>query len=199
LQEGPQVRFGTTARSGMGEIAGQHFRCKRAYGIGLKEGLSLSFIAGEPEQLVSLYGTADGKPVLVAMEFGLFQCVLLVEVKVGIERVITVKLEDGPVVLVGAGLCHHTDDSTRVAAVLRGVVAGKNTELLDGIGIGVEYNSVAQQVVVHASVQDIRNRVGAGTADIERAGAGVSSVHTIGNGYARLQRGQIERVASVQR
>src|SRR5262249_21558877 len=121
------------------------------------------------------------------MEFGLLQCVLLIEVKVGVERVITVKLEDGPVELVGAGLGYHTDDSAGVAAVLRGVVTGKNAKLLDGIGIGIEHNSVTQQVVVHASVQDIGNRVGTGAADIEGAGASVHGVGSIGNGHTGLQ------------
>src|SRR5215469_11132720 len=199
LQKGHQVGLGTAAGSGMREIAGQHFRCERAYRIGFKEGLSLSFITGEPEQLVSLYGTADGEPILVAMELGLFQSVLLVEVSVGVERVIAVKFENGAVVLVGAGLGYHTDDSAGVAAVLRGVVAGKNPKLLDGIGIWIEHNSVTQQVVVHAPVQDICNRVGARASDIEEAGAAVAGVDSIGDSHTGLQRGQVQRVTPVQR
>ena len=57
--------------------------------------LLLALIAGKPEQLILLDGTADGKAVLIAFESVTRKAVLIVEIGIGAEGIIAIEFENG--------------------------------------------------------------------------------------------------------
>ena len=97
--------------------------------------------------------------------------------------------------LIGTRLGDDTDDSAAVATVLRRVIAGQQSELGDGIGIGIEQVAVIQQVVVVAAIEQEGHGIGSSAGDAVTARA---AVVVVALGDAGLKQSQIEHVAPVQ-
>jgi len=151
----------SAAGSGVREVASEHVRSKRRNLVGCAPGLPLSLVADEPEDLVFHEGAARGKPKLVAAQEVFRKPVFVVEIRVGRKSAVAIELEGRTMDLVGPGLLNNADDPAGVASVFGSVVAGENTEFLNGIRIGSEDYAITEQIVVHAAIQKKSDRIGA--------------------------------------
>jgi hypothetical protein len=145
------------------------------------------------------YGSAKCSSELIAFERRTRQWgwqVVLVEVIVGIKRVVAKKIEGRPVELLAAGLGNDADNATGIAAKLGWVVGSQDAELGDGIWVRVVDNAVVKQVVVEAAVEQVVDGVAAIAADIEAAWTGIVIVFW---SYAGLERGKVENIAAIER
>ncbi len=120
-------------------------------------GLADTFIVGEDESSVLLNGGARGGPELNAMERGNIH---RVEEVAGIEDLVSVEDVDAPMELVGTRPRDRIDNSTRRAAILRGVGGGDHIELLDRVDAKVRANHVAGSAVCKIILVDAVHSVG---------------------------------------
>ena len=158
-------------------------------------GLALTLVSNEEEKTVLQDRTAHGAAELLALQVVSRQALLLVEIRVGVEGGVAREIKCAAVQLICARLGNDADDSGAIASVLCRVIAGENAELFDRVGIGIQNHSVAQQIVIHAAIEQERHRIRSATCDAEGAGAVIVRI-VLGN--ARLQLGQVQHVAAVQ-
>ena len=140
-------------------------------------------------------GPAEGGAELVALEIVAGNSLFTIEVGVGVEVGVADEVKTAAVILVGAGFGDDADDAGAVAAIFSGVVAGEDAELLDGVGIGIEDDVIAHEVVIDAAVEEEGDGVGAAAADVEVAGAAIVGVILADAG---LEKSEVEDVATVQ-
>src|SRR5205085_9043155 len=95
---------------------------------------------------------------------------------------------------------HHSDDSTRVARIFRLKIAGYDLECLDGIGVGVINNSVAEKVIVRTAIKNkgvgIVASSGDTKGDVRACGPSISRI--VGRRDAGLQQRQVEGVPAIE-
>ena len=97
--------------------------------------------------------------------------------------------------LVSSALRHHADNSGPASSILGVVVARQNSELLHGVGIRIGDVVVAEEIVVHRSVEQVRNGVTSSAGNVKmRCGTTV-----LGRYHTGQERCEIEYVAAVQR
>jgi len=133
----------------------------------------LSLIGEEEECFVFDDRAAQRRSELVALEVKARYSQLVIEVVVGVEGPVPNELERAAMDLIGTRLGDDTDDSAAVATVLRRVIAGQQSELGDGIGIGIEQVAVIQQVVVVAAIEQEGHGIGSSAGDAVTARAAV--------------------------
>ena len=127
---------------------------------------ALAFIAEEEEGLIPQDGTANGGAEGVLFEGGLFDAGRG-EVGAGVGVLVADKLVGGAVELVGAGLGDDVDLAAGHAAVLGGVDAGEQAELLDDFNGRAEAGLGDAHVVVEDAVDGelVGDLAGAGDVD----------------------------------
>src|SRR6185369_15362782 len=103
--------------------------------------------------------------------------------RIGVEGTVANVLESAAVERGRPGFFHHADDAAGVAAVLGIVVVDEDAKFLDGVGIGIEHEAVAEEVVIFASVEQIGDGIGAAAADAEGAGAAAGAGSRAGGGH----------------
>ena len=95
---------------------------------------------------------------------------------------------------VRSGFGDHAHDSAAAAPVLGGVIVDQDLELLDRVGIRVVDHAVAQQVVVHAAVEQVGHRVLPSARDAEAARASRRR-----RDHSGLEQREVQHVAPVER
>src|SRR5262249_10861300 len=132
-------------RQEVGEVAGSFGR-RRHEGNNSRGCVSeaRALVRPEVEQLVFLDRSANAAPELIALERILHGS----EELAGVQLSIAEKVKQAAMDLVGAGSRDDVDDAAARIAVLRGEVAGLETELLHRVGIRKGQTDVDVSVVV---------------------------------------------------
>ncbi len=120
----------------------------------------------------------------------------LQKVVAGIEGGIAEKFERAAVDLIGSGLDDLIDDAAGSSSILGRVVVGENLELRHGIGIRIDNNVIAQEIVVVGSVKQKGHGFRTLPAHRERI---ARAVVLIGSKNACLQKPQLQSVTLHQR
>ena len=166
-----------------------------AGGLGIGLGKLEDFDVGEEEELVVLDGTADQSAELVEHQVVARRgAVQVVEIGVGVERLVAVLFEQAAVPGVGAGAGDHLDLHGAFGVAIGAGGGGGDGHLLDGIGAredGVE-EAVAALVGVVLNVDAVERDVqGALRQTVDRRAA-----RHAGSGAARLGDDQLGEVAA---
>ena len=176
--------------------------------IGNALGLPDAFVIGEEKRAIFIEGPADSAAKLVALEGGLWGERILKEIA-GIESTVAEKFVDAPMKRIGARASDGINDATGRFAVLRGIVAGEDGELLDGVDAEVSAEHAARGavgVIVEAdAVQTIviLLRAGAGNGEllseaaIAAIGAGGEARLRLIGVHARLEGGEVGPTAAI--
>src|SRR5258708_4497177 len=139
---------------GLREITLELLRRERSHqAAGYELILPLTLIGKKEEQLVFLDGAAQRPAVLVALEIRACLLLQIAEKIICVVVRVAVEFKSAAVQAIGPGLGDDRYDASTVASILGAKVAGEHFEFLDGVRIRVVNNSVVQQIVVGATVE----------------------------------------------
>src|SRR5437764_3873244 len=165
IQIGDNVGIGSTAR-GMRKVARQ-----LCWGISgeltgcYRLGLALTLVTAEEEKFVVAIETwqdnrATGSYAeLIPLENIARKAILIIKETVGIESVVAYVIVASHVQPIGTGLGYNADNAAAITSILGRVVVFQNLEFLDSVGIRIEYDTIAEQVVVDAAIEKKRHRI----------------------------------------
>ncbi len=118
---------------------------------------------------------------------------LVVEEIIGIEEVVADVVVSSAVELIGSAFCDDTYDPTGIAAIFGTVAVLENSELGDRVGIWIGDHSVTEQIVIEAAIEQVRDGIGARSADAVVTGS------TVNPGFVALTPGWVPNRSSVLR
>ena len=147
---------------------------------------------GHPE-VIQAQRPAHGSTELVAVKRLAGIPIQVAEKIVGVEGGVADEVVGAAMKSVRARFGDLRDNSSGAATVFSGKVARKNFELLDGIGIGIVYDTVVQKIVVEAAIEHKGVRIAAPptNAELHPSGPAACVSGIVSRQHAGLQQRQI--------